>query len=42
MMLYAIGIGFWQISDRIEQPSSEVLRTSMKGVLNSLLSNATD
>jgi len=44
MMLYAIGIGigFWQISDRIEHPSDEALRTSMKGILDSLLSNATD
>lgn len=42
MMLYAIGIGFWQISDRVEQPSDEVLRTSMKGILDSLLGNSRD
>ena len=43
MMLYALGIGFWRISDHIkEHPSDEVLRSSMKGILDSLLSSATD
>ena len=43
IMLYAIGIGFWRISDHIEHhPSDEVLRSSMKGILNSLLSSAND
>jgi AcrR family transcriptional regulator len=42
VMLYAIGIGFWQISDHIKHPSDEVLRSSMKGILDSLLSSATD
>ena len=43
IMLYAIGIGFWRISTHIEDhPSSQVLRSSMKGILNSLLSSAND
>jgi len=42
VMLYAIGIGYWRISDHIKHPSDEVLRRSMKGVLDSLLANATD
>ncbi|MDX2445581.1 MAG: TetR/AcrR family transcriptional regulator [Desulfobacterales bacterium] len=42
MMLYAIGIGVWRISGHIELPSNEVLRSSMKGILDSLLSNASD
>lgn len=42
MMLYAIGIGFWRISDHIEHPSNEVLRLSMKGILDGLLRNTTD
>lgn len=42
VMLYAIGIGFWQISGHIEHPSDEVLRSSMKGILDSLLSSTKD
>ena len=37
MMLYAIGFGFWRISDHINHPSDEILRCSMKGILNALL-----
>jgi AcrR family transcriptional regulator len=42
IMLYALGFGFWRISGHIEHPSNEVLRSSMKGILDSLLSNASD
>ncbi len=42
VMLYAIGIGFWRISNHIVHPSDEILRRSMKGILDSLLANATD
>ncbi len=42
MMLYALGIGFWRISDHIVHPSNAVLRASMKGILDSLLAKATD
>lgn len=37
VMLYAIGFGFWRISDHIVHPSDEVLRLSMKGILDALL-----
>ena len=42
IMLYALGFGFWRISGHIEHPSNEVLRSAMKGVLNSLLANSVD
>jgi len=38
-MLYAIGFGYWRISDQIKHPSDEALRLSMKGILDALLVN---
>lgn len=40
MMQYALGIGFFKISTHVEHPSDEVMRLSMKGVLDSLLGNS--
>jgi len=40
-MLYALGFGFWRISGHVEHPSTDVLRSSMKGVLDSLLGTTT-
>lgn len=37
VMLYALGFGFWRISGHVTNPSNDVLRSSMKGVLDSLL-----
>ena len=42
MMLYSLGIGFFRISDHIQQPSDEVLRLSMKGILDNLLNSTID
>lgn len=42
IMLYGLGMGLFRLSKHTEFPSNEVLRSSMKGILDSLLSNATD
>ena len=42
VMLYAVGVGFMRISDRIDPLPDEVLRKSMKGILDSLLLSDTE
>ncbi|MBT4499387.1 MAG: TetR/AcrR family transcriptional regulator [Gemmatimonadetes bacterium] len=41
-MLYALGFGMFRLSEYTELPSDEVARSSMKGILESLLNDAID